>query len=70
MNYSPTIMWGYEKFKNIISSTNNSKTEVLQFGYADVLLVFYKFCNFSISIIFYNLAPRCQMGDFGRQISQ
>ena len=54
----------------MIISTTVGKTEVLQFAYAaEVLNDFRKFCNFSISTIFYILAPRCQMGDFGRQIS-
>ena len=48
MNDSPTIRWDYDKFKNIIRSTTISKTEALQFAYAQVLFGFCKFCNFSL----------------------
>ena len=34
MNYSPTIRWDYDKFKNMIRGTTNIKTKVLQFAYA------------------------------------
>ena len=70
MNYSPTIRWDYEKFKKMFSSTITTTTKVLQFAYAEVFIDFCKFCNFPITNIFYIVAPRHQMGDFGRQISQ
>ena len=69
MHYSPTIRWDYKKFKKVIRSTTNTTSEVLQFAYAEVVFDFLEILLFLFSTIFYILAPRCQMGDFGRQIS-
>ena len=69
MNYSPTIRWDYKKFKKVIRSTSNTTSEVLQFAYAEVVFDFLEILLFLFSTIFYILAPRRQMGDFGRQNS-
>ena len=49
MNYSPTIRWDCNKFKNIIRSSTNIKVDVLQFAYAEVLFDFCEFCHFSLA---------------------
>ena len=53
----------------MLSSSTTTTTKVLQFAYAEVVFDFLEILLFLFSTIFYILAPRCQMGDFGRQIS-